>query len=78
MRIEISIPDEVFEDAEHLATDLRISRSDLYTRALREYIARHAPDQLTEVMNSVIEEVGSEVDEISHRAASRVLEQVDW
>ncbi|HEY2296023.1 MAG TPA: hypothetical protein VGM86_35440 [Thermoanaerobaculia bacterium] len=60
MRVVISIPDEVWEDAERLATELRISRGDLYSRALREYVARHTPDRITETMNSVIEKVGSD------------------
>ena len=78
MKTAVSIPDEVFEEAERLAAELRTSRSELYSRALREYVARHAPDRLTEAMNRVIEEVGSETDEFSRRAARRVLEHVDW
>lgn len=78
MKTAVSIPDEVFEEAERLAAELRTSRSELYSRALREYVARHAPDRLTEAMNRVLEEVGSDVDEFSQRAARRVLEQVEW
>jgi antitoxin MazE6 len=78
MKTAISIPDEVFEEAERLAAELRTSRSELYSRALQEYVARHAPDRLTEAMNRVIEEVGSDIDEFSRRAARRVLEQVEW
>lgn len=78
MKTAVSIPDEVFEEAERLAAELQTSRSELYSRALREYVARHAPDRLTEAMNRVIEEVGSNVDEFSQRAARRVLEQVEW
>jgi metal-responsive CopG/Arc/MetJ family transcriptional regulator len=78
MKTAVSIPDDVFEEAERLAAELRTSRSELYSRALKEYVARHAPDRLTEAMNRVIEEVGSDVDEFSQRAARRVLEQVEW
>ena len=77
MKTAVSIPDSVFEEAERLATELRTSRSELYSRALQEYVARHAPDRLTEAMNRVIAEVGSGVDEFSQRAARRVLEQVE-
>jgi antitoxin MazE6 len=77
MKTAISIPDEVFEEAERLAAKFQISRSELYSRALQEYVARHAPDRLTETMNRVIEEVGSDIDEFSRRAARRVLEQVE-
>jgi metal-responsive CopG/Arc/MetJ family transcriptional regulator len=78
MKTAVSIPDEVFEEAERLAAELHTSRSELYSRALQEYVARHAPERLTEAMNRVIEEVGSDVDEFSQRAARRVLEQVEW
>jgi hypothetical protein len=78
MKTAVSIPDDVFEEAERLATELKTSRSQLYSRALQEFVARHAPDRLTEAMNGVIDEVGTEVDEFSERAAYRVLEQVEW
>jgi hypothetical protein len=78
MKTAVSIPDDVFEEAEHLATELQTSRSQLYSRALQEFVARHAPDRVTEAMNRVVDEVGSEVDEFSQRAAYRVLERVEW
>ena len=78
MKTAVSIPDDVFEEAERLAMDLQTSRSQLYSRALREFVARHAPDRLTEAMNRVVDVVGSEIDEFSQRASRRVLEQVEW
>jgi antitoxin MazE6 len=78
MKTAISIPDEVFEEAERLASELNTSRSQLYSRALQEFVARHAPDRLTEAMNRVIDEVGSAIDEFSQRASRRALEQVEW
>ena len=78
MKTAISIPDDVYEEAERLATELQTSRSQLYSRALQEFVARHAPDRLTEAMNRVVDEVGPEIDEFSQRAAYRVLEQVEW
>jgi metal-responsive CopG/Arc/MetJ family transcriptional regulator len=77
VKTTVSIPEEVFEEAERLAAKLQISRSELYSRALQEYVA-HAPDRLTEAMNRVVEEVGSAADEFSQRAARRVLERVEW
>lgn len=78
MKTAVSIPDDVFEEAERLAGKLRTSRSQLYSRALREYVTRHSPDRITEAMNRVVDEVGSEVDEFSQSAARRVLERVEW
>lgn len=78
MKTAVSIPDDVFEEAERLAADLKTSRSTLYSRALREFVARHAPDRLTEAMNRVIEEVGADVDEFTRKASRRALEQSEW
>jgi metal-responsive CopG/Arc/MetJ family transcriptional regulator len=78
MKTAISIPDDVFEEAERLATELQTSRSQLYSRALREFVARHAPDRLTEAMNRVVDELGGDMEEFSRRTSRRVLEQVEW
>ncbi len=78
MKTAVSIPDDIFEEAERLAADLETSRSQLYSRALREFVARHTPDRLTEAMNRVVDAVGTEVDEFSRRAARLVLDQVEW
>ncbi|MGH7485521.1 MAG: hypothetical protein ACREMY_07940 [bacterium] len=78
MKTIISIPDDVFEETERLATELQISRNQLYSRALQEFVAKHSPDRLTEAMNRVIDEVGLEIDEFSQRAAYRTLERVEW
>jgi predicted transcriptional regulator len=78
MKTAISVPDEVFEEAERLAAALRTSRSQLYSRAMQEFVARHAPDHLTEAMNRVIDQVGDQTDEFSRRAARQALERVEW
>jgi hypothetical protein len=78
MRTAVSIPDDVFEQAERLAAALGTSRSQLYSRALQEFVARHAAGRLTEVMNRVVDDVGPGIAEFSQRAARRVLEQVEW
>lgn len=78
MKVAVSIPDEVFAEAESLAKHLKSSRSEIYSRALGEYLRRHAPDRVTEKMNEVISCVGEEVDAFSQRAARRVLRRVEW
>ncbi len=78
MKTAVSIPDEVFEEAERLVSELQTSRSQLYSRALQEFVARHAPDRLTEAMNQVVDAVGTEIDEFTQRASRRVLERVEW
>ncbi len=78
MKTAVSIPDEVFDKVERLAERERRSRSEVYSAALREYVARHSPDEVTEAMNRVCDQVGPEPDEFVAMAASRVLENVEW
>ena len=54
MKTAISVPDEVFSSAERLAKRLKVSRSELYSRALAEFLARHAPEVVTESWNAVL------------------------
>jgi len=78
MRTVVSIPDDVFEDAERLASRLRTSRSQLYARALAEFVARHGDDRVTASMNSVVDEVGAEIDEFTREAACQSVRRVEW
>lgn len=78
MKTAVSIPDEVFEEAERLARRMKRSRSDVYSRALAEYVARHAPDRVTEAMDRALDEIGEPVDQFARAASSRVLERSDW
>jgi hypothetical protein len=57
---------------------VRKSRSQLYAEAISEYLARHAPEEVTEAMNKVMEELEQAVDPFVTAAARRVLEQSEW
>jgi len=47
--------------------------------ALAEYLARHAPDEVTEDMNAAIAQLGEAAsDPFVTRAARRVLTSVEW
>ena len=78
MKTAISIPDDVFEEAERLARRTKKSRSQLFSDALKEYVARHAPENVTEAMNRVCVEVGGGVDEFVLSSSHRVLERSEW
>lgn len=78
MKTAISISDELFNQAEQWARRNRKSRSELYSEALREYLARHAPDAVTEAMNRVVDEVGRGNDEFVEAASRRILANVEW
>lgn len=53
MKIAISLPDPVFAAAERLASHMRVSRSQLYARALEEYLAKRQDSLITEQLNAV-------------------------
>jgi metal-responsive CopG/Arc/MetJ family transcriptional regulator len=78
MKTAISVPDDVFERAERLAKRERRSRSEVYSTALREYVARHDPDQVTDALDRVVAEVGQETDAFGSEASRRILESVEW
>jgi len=75
MKTAVSIPDDIFTAAERLAKALKKSRSQLYSHALREYVARHAPDEITEALNKVCAAVGHPDDGFVPAAARRVLKR---
>ncbi len=78
MKTAISIPDEVFAEAERFARRTKKSRSQLFSDALKEYLARHAPEDVTDAMNGVCAEVGGAVDQFVSSASRRVLERSEW
>ena len=78
MKTAISIPDDVFEDVEKLARRTKRSRSQLFSDAAKEYLARHTTDDVTETMNRVCAEVGIGADEFTARAARDILKRVEW
>ena len=49
-----------------------------FSDALREYLARHTPDSVTEAMNKACSELGAAKDEFVSSAARRVLERSEW
>ena len=74
----MSVPDEVFRGAERLARRSRKSRSQLYSEAIKEYVARHASDEVTEALNRVCDQVGDQSDPFLAAAARRILERSQW
>ena len=62
MKTAISIPDRLFQQAEELAESLKASRSQLYARAVAEYIERHRPENVRQKLDEVYGRVGSHLD----------------
>jgi len=78
MKTAVSVPDDVFDSAERLARREGRSRSEVYSAALREYVARHSPDEVTETLNRVVSDVGGAIDPFVDQASTRILEKTAW
>jgi metal-responsive CopG/Arc/MetJ family transcriptional regulator len=78
MKTAVSIPDDVFDQVERLARKARKSRSEVFSAALREYIARHAPDEVTAGIDDVCARLATEDDSFATRAGRRRLVQSEW
>ena len=62
VKTAISISDELFAAADRLAERLGISRSRLYARAVREFLARHRQAEVTAALDRVYGEDDSRLD----------------
>ena len=79
MKTAVSLPDDVFSGAEALARRMKLSRSELYKRALGEYLSRHSPDAVTEALDRVCGEIaGTDENGFAQKASRRVLERMQW
>ena len=80
MKTAVSIPDDVFEEAERLARRMKCSRSKIFSRALAEYIARHSVDRVTEAMDRVLDELDGAPtsDPFAVAAGRRTLDRTEW
>lgn len=78
MKTAVSIPDEVFQGAERLARRTKKSRSRLFSDAVKEYLERHAPEEVTEAMNRACAEVGDTTDPFVSTAARKTLKRSEW
>lgn len=78
MKIAVSVPDTVFRTGERLAQRLGLSRSGLYSEALREYVEHHDDDAITRRLNEVYAENPAEIDPAVSRIAARSLPREPW
>ena len=78
MKITISLPDALFRDADRLAKRLKKSRGELCRDALAEYLGRHAPEAVTDLLNALAQELDTRPDTFASTAAKDVLERSEW
>ena len=78
MKTAVSVPDDVFDSAERLAHREKRSRSDVYSAALREYVARHSPDEVAEALDRVVAAAGEGTDPFVTASGRQALESTEW
>jgi metal-responsive CopG/Arc/MetJ family transcriptional regulator len=78
MKTAVSMPDDLFRLAEATARRLRVSRSELYARAITEFLKRQQGNAITERLNDVYTRLPAKLDSALHSAQLKSLEKDAW
>lgn len=78
MKTAISIPDQVFEAAESLAQRLGVSRSELYSVAVNEFINNNRNQGVTEKLDKVYSAQDNSLDEACYELQAKSIIGEDW
>lgn len=80
MKTAISIPDNLFRDAEVTAKQLGLARSQLYVKAIKEFIEHHNKDYITEKLNSLYsrQQNTEEISDIGVESLRKATENDSW
>lgn len=78
MKTAISIPDEVFVQAEAFAKRKNMTRSSLFTAAVDEYIHHHREEGVTQKLDEVYGKESSVLDPALAGLQSRSLPKGEW
>ena len=78
MKTAISIPDDLFSSADRLAKRLQMSRSELYARAVAEYVAAHRSAYVRERLDEVYGAEPSSMDSSLLDAQGATLPDEGW
>ena len=76
MKVAVSIPDEVYTEADRVAHRQGLNRSELYTRALRRFLADEAEDELTHRINATCQDGSSE--DLASVARADLVDTGSW
>jgi len=78
MKVAISLPDPVFDAAERLAQELKVSRSQLYAEALAAFLAERGAASVTEQLNVVYATQSGRMDSVLAEAQARSISDETW
>lgn len=78
MKTAISIPDDIFEQAECFARKKKISRSALFTVAVEEYVRHQEATDVTRRLNEVYPRENSSLEPIAENMQAGSLQMETW
>lgn len=78
MKTAISLPDDLFLQADQLARELGLSRSELYVQALRSFLAARQRHELTERINAACVALDTTLPGDLAQVARRRLLEAEW
>ena len=78
MKTAISIPDDVFEQAERFAREQGLSRSELYSKAVAAYLASRRNEDITKALNEVYDQEPATPDPVLAEMQSHSLPDKEW
>lgn len=78
MKTAISVPDPIFEAADDLAQRLGMSRSQLYTTAVRQFVEAHQDEAVTRALNEVYADTEAAVDPVLMQMQMAALPEEAW
>ena len=78
MKVAVSIPDDVFAEADRVARKLGTTRSALYGTALRAFLNSSSEERITQALDSVIGSTDEDEGEFVRSSARRRLLASDW
>jgi metal-responsive CopG/Arc/MetJ family transcriptional regulator len=78
MKVAVSLPDDLFLQAEAAARRLQISRSQLYAKAIAEFLERQQNNEITDRLNDVYSRCPAKVESALHHVQLKSLERNAW
>ncbi len=78
MKTAISLPDEVYHSADQLAKRLGMSRSELYSKAVSNFINAHKNEAVTQALDQIYAKEKSEIDPVINVMQLRSLPKESW
>ncbi len=80
MKTAVSLPERLYKDAEKAAKSMGIPRSQLFAKALEEYISHHKRDRVTEKLNEIYKNsnIESDIEESSLESIRELTKNDAW